>query len=121
MSDLPGRRVRLRLPDGREVDAGLLERRQAPDGSWTYTVAVEVPAAAVTPVDGEEYNSVPTWRPFVLHGPWFSRPGELHTTECARVTSPRGLGVRSLSTREARNLLTKEPDTLRCMFCRPEP
>lgn len=120
MSDKPGR-VRLRLSDGRLVDARLLERRQDPAGAWTYVVAVEVPADAVRPIDGEEYSLVPTVRPWILHARWMDRPGTLHAADCGSAGGPRGLYTRGLTTPQARELLAAEPDTLRCMFCRPEP
>lgn len=120
MSELPGR-VHLTLPDGRTVDARLLERRQDPAGAWTYIVAVEVPAAAVTPVEGEEYSLVPTVRPWILHTRWMHRPGTLHVAGCSTAGGPRGLYLRGLTTEQARQVLATEPDTIRCELCRPEP
>ncbi|MEC3994031.1 DUF6233 domain-containing protein [Actinacidiphila sp. DG2A-62] len=103
------------------MDARLLERRQTPDGSWNYVVAVEVPADVVQPIQGESYDLVPTWRPWILHAPWMGRPGILHAAGCPSAGGPRGIGLRGLTTPQARQVLAAEPDTIRCELCRPEP
>lgn len=103
------------------VNGRMLERRQDAAGSWSYVVAVEVPAAAVVPVPGEPYELVPTWRAYVVHTSWFDRPGVLHRSSCASVTSPRGIGVRSLSIAQARELLRAEPETHLCPLCGADP
>ncbi|MDH6699840.1 hypothetical protein P3T26_004301 [Streptomyces sp. MAA16] len=54
------RRVEVVLPGGRVVTGRLLARQRDEDGRWWYRVAVDVPAVAVRPVDGEDYSEVPT-------------------------------------------------------------
>ncbi|MFV5994919.1 DUF6233 domain-containing protein [Streptomyces sp. NPDC056231] len=50
------------LPGGRAVAGRLRARRRDADGQWAYEVSIDVPAAAVRPVDGEDYGQVPTER-----------------------------------------------------------
>ncbi|MFE7394533.1 DUF6233 domain-containing protein [Streptomyces sp. NPDC057582] len=61
MSEQPAPRVTVTLPGGRAV-AGRLHARRQDAGQWLYEVSIEVPAAAVLPVDGEDYGQVPTER-----------------------------------------------------------
>ncbi|MFE7712684.1 DUF6233 domain-containing protein [Streptomyces sp. NPDC057486] len=55
-------RVTVTLPGGRTVAGRLHARRQDADGQWVYEVSIDVPAAAVRPVDGEDYGQVRTER-----------------------------------------------------------
>jgi hypothetical protein len=75
--------VRVTLPDGQEVTARLAERRRRTDGSWwyivhlslwsevelqrvwtaaPYDVVMAVPVKKCAPVEGQDYNNVPTVR-----------------------------------------------------------
>jgi hypothetical protein len=52
--------VTVRLPGGRRVTGALLRWRQNPvDHTWWAEVTTYVPAAAVAPVDGQDYAPVP--------------------------------------------------------------
>src|SRR5689334_21531487 len=93
----------VRLPDGQVVQAMVLRRIRDFDGSWWYQPNVSLwagvetrsraqnrlageptptqflaPATAVTPIDGQDYSAVPTWRhPATLrrdHRPHPQRP-----------------------------------------------
>lgn len=55
-------RVTVTLPGARAVVGRLHARRRDADGQWVYEVSIDVPAAAVRPVDGEDYGQVPTDR-----------------------------------------------------------
>lgn len=103
------------------MDGRLLDRRQDAAGEWTCTVAIQVPASAVAPVEGETYGLVSTWRPWILHTRWMGRPGILHAAGCPSASGPHGLYVRGLTTAQARDHLAAEPGTVRCDLCRPEP
>lgn len=48
------------LPGGRTVEGGLLSRHRDDKGQWWYRVALDIPVAAVRPVDGHDYTAVPT-------------------------------------------------------------
>ncbi|MCI3279202.1 DUF6233 domain-containing protein [Streptomyces cylindrosporus] len=75
----PPPQVRVTLPDGQQVHARLVERRQWPNSGWMYLVALPVwanakgervearefrvwltPGEQVHPVEGEDYERVPT-------------------------------------------------------------
>jgi hypothetical protein len=60
MSESEGWPVSVVLPGGQVVEGGLLARRRDGEGRWWYRVALDVPAAAVRPVDGHDYTTVPT-------------------------------------------------------------
>lgn len=127
MSEHRPPRVTVTLPDGTVVGGHLHARRQRPDGTWWYEVAVEVPAGAVTPVDGEKYDEVPTEREQVevryvvetLQPVDGKRRLELHVATCwalpgrmsERVTAVESAGL-------ARAALGFE-DTGACEVCRP--
>jgi hypothetical protein len=121
--------VKVTLPGGTVVGGRLHARRRRPDGTWWYQVAVEVPAGAVTPVDGEEYGGVPTTRETVevryvveTLQPVDGKPRlELHVASCWALpgrTSERVTAVESAGL--ARAALGFE-DTGACEACRPEP
>lgn len=74
------------LPGGRAVVGQLLARRQEADGQWVFQVALDLPAAVVAPVPGQDYSDVPTERTprqWVLEALRHDRPdqraGVLHT------------------------------------------
>ncbi len=67
------------LPGGRAVVGRLLARRQEADGQWLFQVALGIPAAAVAPIEGEDYTHVPTERasrPWVLEALRHDRPDQ---------------------------------------------
>jgi hypothetical protein len=124
----PTPRVTVTLPDGTVVGGRLHARRRRADGAWWYAVAVEVPAGAVTPVDGEEYGGVPTERAetrYVVDNglpPVDGKPRlELHIAGCWSINQRPGVIVTPIpDAREARTMLRFE-DTVACGVCRPEP
>jgi hypothetical protein len=128
VSEQPPPRVTVTLPDGTVVGGRLHARRRRPDG-WWYAVEVEVPAGAVTPVDGEDYSGVPTEREQAevryvvetLQPVDGKRRLELHVDTCWALpgrTSERVTAVESA--RLARAALRFE-DTGACEVCKPEP
>jgi hypothetical protein len=62
VSDEARRRVTVTLPGGHAVEGSLEARRQEADGRWVYRVCLDVPAAVVRPVEGQDYAGVPTER-----------------------------------------------------------
>ncbi|MFM9625050.1 DUF6233 domain-containing protein [Streptomyces turgidiscabies] len=60
MNDIAEPQVTVTLPGGRVVEGHLLGRRREADGRWVYRVSLDVPAAAVRPVEGQDYADVPT-------------------------------------------------------------
>lgn len=129
VSEQPPPRITVTLPDGTVINGRLHARRQRADG-WWYEVAVEVPAGAVTPVDGEEYGGVPTEREqaevrYVVDNglpPVDGKPRlELHVAGCWSINQRPGVIVTPIpDAREARTMLRFE-DTEACGVCRPEP
>jgi hypothetical protein len=123
-------RVTVTLPDGTALDGRLHARRQRADGAWWYQVAVEAPAGAVAPVDGEDYSGVPTTREraetrYVVDNglpPVDGKPRlELHVAGCWSINQRPGVIVTAIpDAREARTMLRFE-DTVACEVCRPEP
>jgi hypothetical protein len=92
-------RVIVQLPGGRAVVGRLVAWRRGPGGLWWPDVVLKVPRAAISPMEGEDYSSVPRtgpvgnvaeWvrprayvvheRPVVTDGP---RRFELHEVDCA--------------------------------------
>jgi hypothetical protein len=127
MSEPPAPRIAVTLPDGRVVDGRLHARRQGPDGQWWYTVAVEVPAGAVQPVAGEDYDAVPTVRAappeprYVVDNalpPIDGKPRlRLHVAGCWMIPK-RSRVVENAA--QARAMLRFD-DTEACDECKPEP
>jgi hypothetical protein len=123
-------RVTVTLPDGTVVDGRLHARRQRADGTWWYDVAVEVPAGAVTPVDGEKYGAVPTEREqvevrYVVDNglpPVDGKPRlQMHVAGCWVIDKRAGARVTAIpDAGQARGLLKFE-DTVACEVCKPEP
>jgi hypothetical protein len=56
-------RVRVAFPGGVQRDGWLLRWGQAPGGQWWAQVVVQVPADAISQVDGEDYGEVPKEAP----------------------------------------------------------
>lgn len=62
-------RARVALPDGQTVDASVLARERAEDGTWWYSLRLVLPGGqavdfrasppAVQPIDGEDYSALP--------------------------------------------------------------
>jgi hypothetical protein len=116
MSD-PPEPPRVRLPG--DVPARLLRWRQDPDGAWW--AVVDVPAAAVHPVPGEDYTAVPRDR-----APGAGRyviqtlpSGQLvlHRSDCWAATGGRITPVEDGIEKAA----LRFPDTEGCEICTPEP
>lgn len=128
VSEQPPPRVTVTLPDGRVIDGRLHARRQRADG-WWYEVAIEVPAGAVTPVDGEDYSAVPTTREtvetrYVVDNGLPPVDGkarlQLHVAGCWALDRRPGARVTDVEdARQARGLLRFE-DTVACEVCKPE-
>jgi hypothetical protein len=119
-------RVTVTLPGGVRVDGRLLARRQQPDGSWRYEVAIPVPAAAVSPVDGEDYDQVPTERqaveePFVLQALRHDSPEHralvLHRSGECWATEGRRTGA----TADEAAFFLKQGWATACDACHPNP
>lgn len=62
MGEQVERRVTVTLPGGHAIEGDLQARRQEVDGRWVYRVALDIPAAAVRPIAGQDYADVPTER-----------------------------------------------------------
>jgi hypothetical protein len=115
-------RVRVTLPGGRVVEGQLLGWRQQA-GEWLPRVAIEVPAAAVEPVDGEDYSRVPrepAGQRYVIHRlpPLDGKPRrELHLAGCWVYPRDPFLTTRVDTAEEAAGLLGEGVVT--CKVCRP--
>ncbi|TDC04915.1 hypothetical protein E1265_35715 [Streptomyces sp. 8K308] len=135
--------VRLKLPDGQELQAVLLRRRQADDGSWWYLVAIPLwgpeqrpdgtlvaalepvecwaPAKACTPAPGEDYDQVPIDRPR-RRPPWWlleDAGGEqlvVHRGDCAAV----GLESEARPAGEDQVRAAAQAGAVPCELCRPD-
>lgn len=121
-------RVRVTLPGGQVVDGLLLSWRQDPDGTWVPAVAIEVPASAVTRVDGEDYSHVPrepAGQRYVIvtrHGPVGGKPKMiLHTADCWAIDRKYAIRVTDCPTPELARGALRFDDTTACDVCRPEP
>jgi hypothetical protein len=135
MTDPPAPpRVRVRLPGGRTVTGRLLAWRQDADGVWQPEVALTVPAAAVAPVDGEDYAGVPRIAADPPAGPGFAvatarlagADGKqrliLHVADCWAIPTP-GPAVLVTPVPDARQAaaMLKFADTSACDVCNPAP
>ena len=111
------------LPGGRAVEGSLEARRQEADGRWFYRVCLDVPAAAVRPIQGQEYGDVPTERAerWVFEALRHDRPEQravvLHTN--ADCWSARG----RLTPAPANQLkiFLREGWAIPCEVCEPDP
>jgi hypothetical protein len=111
------------LPGGRVAEGALHARRQDEDGSWWYRVAIEVPAAAVRRIKGEEYGAVPTERPdrrWVLqslrHDAPDKRAVDLHRVDCWAVE-----GRLTPATTDQAKIFLREGWATPCTICHPNP
>lgn len=117
-------RVTVALPGGRAIPGRLSGRRRDADGRWWYEVAIAVPAAAVRPVDGEDYSQVPTERApgkdWVLQPLPFDKPGKralvLHTVGCWAAK-----GRLEAVDSDMAAVFIKEKWATACEACEPEP
>lgn len=113
------------LPGGRMVEGSLQARRQEADGRWVYEVCLDVPAAAVRPVKGQDYSGVPTERAvierWVVEAMRHDRPENravvLHTGEDCWAAQGR---LTPASTDQAKIHL-REGWATRCEVCQPDP
>ncbi|MFJ5221028.1 DUF6233 domain-containing protein [Streptomyces sp. NPDC088354] len=138
--------VTVRLPDGQDLRAMVLERRWEPKNFWWYRVSVTLlardalhgvmravpspvefwaPAASCSPLEGEDYTQVPTTR--ARHVPrWLVErrsqiPGEhgpLLLVHRGDCASIRG-SREGATAQEAWQVLQR-PDAGQCPVCRPE-
>lgn len=120
--------MRVTLPGGRTVDGLLLSWRQDPDGTWVPAVAIEVPAAAVARVDGEDYSRVPREAAgprYVIvtkHGPVGGKAElVLHKAGCWVIDRKHAIRITNCPTPELARGALKFDDTTACDVCRPEP
>jgi hypothetical protein len=129
-ADTPAPRITVTLPDGHVVDGHLHARRQRPDGTWWYEVAIEVPAAAVQPVDGEDYGQVPTEKAAPPEPQYVvdsnlppidgKRRLQLHTAGCWAIPKGRP-GTRAVENAAQARAMLGFDDTEACGVCKPEP
>lgn len=121
--DESGPRVLVVLPNGRVLNGVLRSRRRDPDGNWWYQTTVDIPAEAVQPVPGEDYDQVPTTiqdtHPWQLEAPAVEgeRTGVLHVGGCA-AAERRLTGVPD---DEQARLFLREGWATPCEVCRPQP
>lgn len=134
--------VRLKLPDGQELQAVLLRRRQAADRSWWYLVSLPLwgpeqrpdgsmvpalepvecwaPASACSRIAGEDYSEVPTDRPHRRPARWLLEDaGEqlvVHRGDCAAVDPEHE--VRPASEEQVRAAV--QAGAAPCEVCRPD-
>jgi hypothetical protein len=121
--DEKGPRVLVVLPNGQVLNGRLLARRRDPEGRWWYQTAVDIPADAVQPVTGENYDDVPTTiqdtHPWQVQAP--PTPGErtgiLHRADC---TAADGRLTPVADDAQARIML-REGWATACEVCRPQP
>ncbi|MFV5997932.1 DUF6233 domain-containing protein [Streptomyces sp. NPDC056231] len=113
------------LPGGRAVAGRLHARRRDADGQWVYEVSIDVPAAAVRPVDGEDYDQVPTDRAggrpeWVLQALPQDTPDQhalvLHSTDCR---AAQGRLTRASGSEAA--IFVQQGWATACAVCEPTP
>jgi hypothetical protein len=114
-------RVDVTLPGGQTRPARVQGMRQGPDGRWWVRALLQVPAAAVRPVAGEDYGRVPREPQYVIE-PARQRPPSrralvLHHLGC---WAAAGNLLPVESTKQAASLLRFE-DTSPCEICEPAP
>lgn len=125
----PPPRAHLTLPGGHRVEVGVLRRVQRGDG-WRYVVELDVPAAAVARIDGEDYSAVPTVREAPAGGfvlvtttPPNAPPSmELHTATCWGLNSvTRDQRLTPVDSADVARAMLTFGDTTACTTCVPEP
>lgn len=117
-------RVLVVLPDGQVLPGWLQGRRRDPEGRWWYRTAVDIPAEAVQPVPGQDYDHVPTqiqethpWRIQAPPMPEEDRIGILHRGDC---TAAEGRLTPIPDDAQARVWL-RESWAKPCEVCHPQP
>lgn len=144
LPDADGPLVRVELPDKQHVCAVVRGRVQERDGSWWYMVEVAVyatadihgrliaepspvtftaPAAACTPIPGEDYRELTTWRPGRKPA-WYVEQ-RLEATAPARWVVHRGdchAGRGERRPADDRQMLAAlgQDDSIPCTVCRPD-
>lgn len=125
----PPPRARLTLPGGHRTEVGVLRRVQTADG-WRYEVVLDVPAAAVAPIPGEDYAAVPTVREAPAGGfvlvtttpPNAPPTMELHLASCWGLhTVTRDQRLTPVDSAEVARAMLQFGDTTGCAVCEPEP
>lgn len=121
-------RVRVTLPGGRTVEARLLGWRQDVDGVWVPRVAIEVPAAAVAQVAGEDYSHVPrepAGPQYVIvtkNGPVGGKPKMIvHTADCWVINREHAIRITACPSAKLAHGALRFNDTVACDVCKPEP
>lgn len=129
MPDSVPPRIRVTLPDGRDIPGRLTGWRQDDTGRWWGRVVVHIPAAAVEQLPDEDYTAVPRQPaepPYVLATDTHTTPptSELHRADCWEISqktgSPRWRITPLLDGVDGPELL-KFDDTTRCPVCAPAP
>ncbi|MEV7684044.1 DUF6233 domain-containing protein [Streptomyces sp. NPDC088341] len=120
MSDIVSPHVTVMFPGGRVAEGRLHGRRRDADG-WWYDVSVELPADAVRPIAGEDYDGVPTARGGSPTGPgWvlqaLPHTRVLHQTGCWVASG----GLTPTTATEAASLVTHKR-AVPCDVCNPAP
>ncbi|MEE4546430.1 DUF6233 domain-containing protein [Streptomyces sp. V4-01] len=127
----PPPRVEVRLPGGRTLPGRLLAWRQGPDGAWWAQAIIQVPAAAIRQVAGEDYTAVPREpapRPsaggYVLAAD--TRPGQprtavLHAADCWTLgKAAHWTTITPVDDPDQARALLLIDDTTACDACGPE-
>ncbi|MEU1621508.1 DUF6233 domain-containing protein [Streptomyces sp. NPDC005722] len=145
-SDGVGPWVTVRLPDGQDLRAMVLQRRLEHDGSWWYEVVITLlergdvhgvmkavpapvsfwaPSAACTPLEGEDYSLVPTTRAGHAARWLVERRVQVPGPEVPLLLVHRGDcgslrgGREEVDPQRAWQALQR-PDAAQCAVCRPE-
>jgi hypothetical protein len=120
-------RVRVTLPGGRVVEGRLLGWRQGADGEWVPQVAIEVPAAAVARVDGEDYShdprtaAGPRYVVVTRHGPVGGKAElVLHKAGCWVIDRKHAIRVTPVEDAAMARTALRFEDTVACDVCKPE-
>jgi hypothetical protein len=129
MPDSPPPRIRVTLPDDRDLPGHLLRWRQDPDGQWWAEITLHIPATAISKVDGQDYSAVPrepaTPAPrYVLATDTRLRPpvAELHQATCWTLDKPAAwLRITPIPDAAQARDQARIPGTLICTGCTPEP
>jgi hypothetical protein len=124
MDDRTEPRVTVTLPGGRVVEGHLQARRQDTDGRWWYQVAIDIPATAIKPIEGQDYSRVPTeaadTEKWVLQALRHDTPGEravvVHKGDCWAAE-----GRTEPATRDQARIFLREGWATACEACKPEP
>ncbi|MEE4541020.1 DUF6233 domain-containing protein [Streptomyces sp. V4-01] len=132
-ADAPPPRVEVRLPGGCTTPGRLLAWRQGPDGAWWAQAVIQVPAAAIAQVAGEDYTAVP--REPAVRAPAAggyvlaadTRPGQpraavLHAADCWTLGKlARWTMITPVDDPDQARALLLIDDTTACDACQPAP